>query len=70
MVLCSQEVSDMLGGQISNHDEEEVEDELAALQAELSGEGQELPSVPVAQFPISETPEEEPAQEARQMLAA
>lgn len=60
----------MLGGQISNQDEEEVEDELAALQAELSGEGQELPSVPNAQVPISERPEEEPARETRQMLAA
>ena len=66
-----QEVSDMLGGQISNQDEEEVEDELAALQAELAGEGQQLPSVPNAQVPTSERPEgEEPAREARQMLAA
>ncbi|KHN99234.1 SNF7 family protein [Metarhizium album ARSEF 1941] len=66
-----QEVSDMLGGQISNQDEEEVEDELASLQAELAGEAQQLPSVPNAQVPISETQaEEEPAREARQMLAA
>ncbi|KAG8417768.1 Vacuolar protein sorting-associated protein 20 [Metarhizium acridum] len=66
-----QEVSDMLGGQISNQDEEEVEDELAALQGELAGEGQQLPSVPNVQVPISERPEEEePAREARQMLAA
>jgi charged multivesicular body protein 6 len=60
----------MLGGQISNQDEAEVEDELAALQAELSGQGHKLPSVPNAQVPISERGEEEPAQEARQMLAA
>lgn len=29
----------MLGGRISNQDEEDVEDELAALQAEVAGEG-------------------------------
>lgn len=27
----------MLGGRISNHDEDEVEDELAALEAEMNG---------------------------------
>ncbi|EFY90287.1 SNF7 family protein [Metarhizium acridum CQMa 102] len=70
-IAYQQEVSDMLGGQISNQDEEEVEDELAALQGELAGEGQQLPSVPNVQVPISERPEEEePAREARQMLAA
>ncbi|KJK82138.1 hypothetical protein H634G_02331 [Metarhizium anisopliae BRIP 53293] len=70
-IAYQQEVSDMLGGQISNQDEEEVEDELAALQAELTDEGQQLPSVPNAQVPTSERPEgEEPAREARQMLAA
>ena len=45
----------MLGGRISNQDEEDVEDELAALQAELVGEGQqELPSVPKAKLPQAE----------------
>ncbi|RDA92258.1 hypothetical protein CP533_5746 [Ophiocordyceps camponoti-saundersi (nom. inval.)] len=42
------EVSDMLGGRISNQDEQEVEDELAALQADVVGENKELPSVPIA----------------------
>lgn len=65
----------MLGGRISNQDEEEVEDELAALQAELSGQGQELPSVPNARLPASEREaEQRPARtrqaEGRAMLAA
>ncbi|GAB0136254.1 hypothetical protein EsDP_00004563 [Epichloe bromicola] len=73
-IAYQQEVSEMLGGQISNQDEEDVEDELAALQVELSGEGQVLPSVPNAQVPISERTSEEPSRfrrpEAQEMLAA
>lgn len=53
-----QEISEMLGGRISNQDEEDVEDELAALEAEMSDEGQkedeELPSVPNARLPEAE----------------
>ena len=65
----------MLGGRISNQDEEEVEDELEALQAELAGEGQELPSVPNARLPESEREAEQQAARTRQserqaMLAA
>ncbi len=42
-----QEVSEMLSGRISNQDEDEVEDELAALEAELSGvRPVSLPSAP------------------------
>ncbi|KAG5974829.1 hypothetical protein E4U55_008042, partial [Claviceps digitariae] len=59
------EVSEMLGGQISNQDEEAVEEELAALQAELSEQGHELPSVPHAQVPIRERSREEPAEAGR-----
>lgn len=44
----------MLGGRISNQDEEDVEDELAALQAEATGQGRELPSVPNARLPEQE----------------
>ncbi|QSZ33326.1 hypothetical protein DSL72_002914 [Monilinia vaccinii-corymbosi] len=40
------EVSDMLGGMMSNQDEDEVEDELAALEAEVAGVP--LPEVPAA----------------------
>lgn len=39
----------MLGGRISNHDEDEVEDELAALEAEVTGVP--LPSVPTTELP-------------------
>lgn len=44
----------MLGGRISAQDEEDVEDELAAMEAELSGEARVLPTVPDAQLPVSE----------------
>ena len=51
----------MLGGKISNQDEDEVEDELAALEAELS-EPQPLPNAPDTELPAQETePERQPA---------
>ena len=34
---AQKEISDMLGGQLSNQDEDEVEDELEALEGEISG---------------------------------
>lgn len=56
-----QEVSEMLGGKISNQDEEEVEDELAALQAEMEGTEQ-LPRVPDTELPSGkESPKRLPA---------
>ncbi|TVY57189.1 Charged multivesicular body protein 6 [Lachnellula cervina] len=48
-VAYQQEVSDMLGGQISNQDEDEVEDELEALEAEVTGVP--LPAVPTTELP-------------------
>lgn len=42
----------MLGGRISNQDEDEVEDELEALEAELRGVP--LPDVPTAELPSKE----------------
>ena len=42
----------MLGGRISNQDEDEVEDELDALEAELTGVP--LPDVPTAELPAKE----------------
>ncbi|RDA86442.1 hypothetical protein CP532_3611 [Ophiocordyceps camponoti-leonardi (nom. inval.)] len=54
-IAYQQEVSDMLGGRISNQDEQEVEDELAALQADVAGESKELPSVPIARLPGRQT---------------
>ncbi|UNI19787.1 Vacuolar protein sorting-associated protein 20 [Purpureocillium takamizusanense] len=55
-IAYQKEVSEMLGGRISNQDEEDVEDELAALQAEVAGQGvaQQLPSVPHANVPEPE----------------
>ncbi|CZT06342.1 hypothetical protein WAI453_006245 [Rhynchosporium graminicola] len=51
-VAYQQEVSDMLGGRISNQDEDEVEDELAALEAEVTGVP--LPEVPTTDLPRKE----------------
>ncbi|POR37095.1 SNF7 family protein [Tolypocladium paradoxum] len=65
-IAYQKEVSEMLGGRISNEDEDEVEDELAALQAELAGEGQELPSVPNARLPESEREAEQRPARTRQ----
>jgi charged multivesicular body protein 6 len=48
----TQEVSEMLGGQISNQDEDEVEDELDALEAEVTG--MPLPDVPTTELPAKE----------------
>ena len=48
------EVSEMLGGQLSNEDEDQVEDELDALQKEVQGvkvpEAPQLPEVPNSRF--------------------
>lgn len=48
----------MLGGKISNQDEDEVEEELAAMEAEL-GERAPLPNVPDTELPI--VPDPQPA---------
>ncbi|KAG9248577.1 Snf7-domain-containing protein [Calycina marina] len=47
-----QEVSEMLGGRISNQDEDEVEDELDALEAEITGVP--MPSAPTTELPTKE----------------
>jgi charged multivesicular body protein 6 len=59
----------MLGGKISNADEDEVEDELDALEAEVTGI---LPDVPTAALPAKERAEARKAQreEARQAMLA
>jgi charged multivesicular body protein 6 len=71
-IAYQQEVSDLLGGRMSNQDEQEVEDELEALEAELTGPApaERLPDVPISELP---KPEVEPQVErAKQpaMLAA
>ncbi|PQE25381.1 SNF7 family protein [Rutstroemia sp. NJR-2017a WRK4] len=61
-IAYQQEVSEMLGGQISNQDEDEVEDELAALEAEVTGVP--LPEVPPSE-PLPNAPKSEPLSKAR-----
>lgn len=55
MIRLLQEISEMLAGQMSNQDEAEVEDELDALDREVSGKTavtpETLPDAPVAAFP-------------------
>jgi charged multivesicular body protein 6 len=62
-----QEVSEMLGGRITNQDEEEVEDELAKLEREVNGPTP-MPAVPVKPLPEPEAevePEPVPAPESQ-----
>ncbi|ROW04227.1 hypothetical protein VSDG_01075 [Cytospora chrysosperma] len=63
-IAYQNEVSEMLGGKISNQDEDEVEDELAALEAEMSEsqpQPQTLPNVPDTELPAQKTqPERQP----------
>lgn len=56
-----QEVSEIIAGRISVQDEEEVEDELAALEAEVSKKErpQRLPNVPDTQLPAQNNVGEE-----------
>ncbi|KAI8965023.1 charged multivesicular body protein 6 [Daldinia sp. FL1419] len=76
-IAYQKEISEMLGGRITNQDEDEVEDELAALEQEINGPAK-LPNVPDTKLPqpgVKEpqhaTPrEEEPEPERRAMLAA
>ena len=62
------EISDMLGGQLSNQEEDEVEDELAAMSREIDGsersERDELPDVP--QDEVASPQQEGTAKMARQ----
>ncbi|KAJ2974533.1 hypothetical protein NUW58_g8630 [Xylaria curta] len=55
-IAYQKEVSDMLGGRITNQDEDEVEDELAALEREVNGPGP-LPAVPDTILSVSEPAE-------------
>jgi charged multivesicular body protein 6 len=52
-IAYQQEVSDLLGGRMTNQDEQEVEDELEALEAELAGPApaERLPDVPISDLP-------------------
>ncbi|KAK2760903.1 Vacuolar protein sorting-associated protein 20 [Arachnomyces sp. PD_36] len=62
-----QEISEMLGGQMSNQDEDEVEDELDALEREVAGTVR-LPDVPAA--PLPGATKEEKEQQAKERAKA
>lgn len=67
-VAYQQEVSDMLGGRMTNQDEDEVEDELAALEAEINGPAPvaNLPNVPVSLLHQPQVHEDEQPVKTRQ----
>jgi len=62
-----QEISEMIGGKISNQDEDEVEDELEAMEREVSGVVPSMPNAPtgVTASELPDVPEETPEQRAR-----
>ncbi|KAL2021143.1 hypothetical protein VTK56DRAFT_7449 [Thermocarpiscus australiensis] len=66
-IAYQREVSEVLAGRMTNQDEEEVEDELAALEAEVSGKAgvQQLPNVPDTQLPARKHGEEARAERGR-----
>ncbi|KAI1275774.1 charged multivesicular body protein 6 [Xylaria sp. FL0933] len=79
-IAYQKEISDMLGGRITNQDEEEVEDELEALEREVNGPAP-LPAVPATipivpetiageQEPPDKRQEEERRPERQAMLAS
>ncbi|OTA83611.1 hypothetical protein M434DRAFT_400663 [Hypoxylon sp. CO27-5] len=80
-IAYQREISEMLGGRITNQDEDEVEEELAALELEVNGPAP-LPNVPNTKLPKAqvveqqaETPQEQETEperepERRAMLAA
>ena len=72
-VAYQREVSEMLAGQMSNQDEDEVEDELAALEGKLSGvqESEQvvnLPAVPAGDVDIDVGRQKARAQERKAAL--
>lgn len=63
-----QEISEMLAGRMSNAEEDDVEDELAALEREVNGPVA-LPDAPTADLPVVEKTEAEVAKERRERRA-
>jgi charged multivesicular body protein 6 len=57
--FLSQEVSQMLAGHLSNQDEDEVEDELEALQSQVAPPVK-MPEAPTGELPPGQVYEEEP----------
>jgi len=71
-IAYQQEISDMLGGKLTAQDDEEVDEELEALEREMAGGDKvvdELPSVPDANLPEREREREREAQAAREAQA-
>lgn len=75
--MGEQEVSEIIAGRISVQDEEDVEDELAALEAEVAKKDEagveRLPNVPDTQLPeqrVGEDNRAEPAAERRTAMLA
>ncbi|KAJ4306873.1 Vacuolar protein sorting-associated protein 20 [Collariella sp. IMI 366227] len=76
-IAFQNEVSEIIAGRISVQDEEDVEDELAALEAEVAKKDEagveRLPSVPDTQLPerrVGENTKEQPAAERRTAMLA
>lgn len=69
-IAYQQEVSEMLGGKISNQDEDEVEEELEALEAELTGVLPEVPSIELPQKVRAEAREKLEEERRQAMLAS
>ncbi|KAK1998566.1 Snf7 family protein [Colletotrichum falcatum] len=77
-IAYQKEVSDMLGGRISVQDEEEVEDELAALEASVAAEDaarnpprqHKLPTVPDTELRVPEPADEEAEPAVQQRVPA
>ncbi|KAM3431549.1 hypothetical protein MY1884_004626 [Beauveria asiatica] len=76
-IAYQNEVSEMLGGRISNQDEDEVEDELAEMEGQIRGRApvdeeeqlqQRLPEVPTGKLP-ERASDKEPLRETQAMLA-
>ena len=70
-IAYQQEISDMLGGKLTAQDDEEVDEELEALEREMAGDktAEELPSVPDANLPEREQQAARKAQEQAQEQA-
>ncbi|RYP67552.1 hypothetical protein DL769_005730 [Monosporascus sp. CRB-8-3] len=69
-IAYQQEVSDMLGGRMTNQDEDEVEDELAALENEVNAPVSKLPAAPDTALPeVPSQREEEERAPAREKQA-
>lgn len=61
------EINEMLGGQMSNQDEDEVEDELEAMEGEINGEQEQLEEPDAVEYPVAPVTEPVFAKELKQV---